>query len=59
MGITVEISSLDDMCRMMCDNALPERPDPPYCRTCRKTEVSKAICDRCVRMHEEGVDDEM
>lgn len=29
-----------------------ERPDPEYCRRCRKTEVTKEICDRCVQRHE-------
>ena len=30
-----------------------ERPDPPYCKRCKKIEVSKEVCDRCVWMHEE------
>lgn len=34
-----------------------ERPDPWFCEKCRKTEVSKEICDRCVKRHMEDEDD--
>lgn len=30
-----------------------EIPDSPYCKNCKRTDATKVICDRCVRMHEE------
>ena len=38
-----------------------ERPDPPYCKLCKRMDVTADICNRCVKRHEEeeeGANDE-
>ena len=35
-----------------------EKPDPPYCRFCKRVDTTKEVCDRCVKAHEEVENDE-
>ena len=40
MGVTVEVSSLEEMCDMMCNNKLPEE---------KEEEMMKNPCENCKR----------
>ena len=32
--------------------------DPPYCKYCKRINLTKDKCDRCVQRHEEEVKDD-
>lgn len=32
--------------------------DPPYCKNCKRENLTKAKCDKCVKMHEEEESEE-
>lgn len=40
------------------DGEVFDEYDPPYCKYCRRTNLTKAMCDECVKRHEQEAKDD-